>query len=111
YSCVVTSARTSQGLEQLRQALAGKVSTFAGPSGVGKSALLNGVHPDWRRETGAVSRRLGRGRHTTRAVELLRLPSDGLVADTPGFSALELREIPAAELGRYWPDIAALAAH
>lgn len=111
YSCVVTSARTSQGLEQLRQALAGKVSTFAGPSGVGKSALLNGVHPDWRRETGAVSRRLGRGRHTTRAVELLRLPSGGLVADTPGFSALELREIPAAELGRYWPDIAALAAH
>lgn len=109
YRNIVTSAKTSRGLDQLREALAGKISTFAGPSGVGKSALLNGIHPEWRRETGAVSPKLGRGRHTTRAVELLVLPTGGLVADTPGFSALELREIPAAELSRYWPDIDALS--
>lgn len=109
YRNVITSAKTKQGLDELAQALVGKVSTFAGPSGVGKSALLNAVHPEWRRETGAVSERLRRGRHTTRAVELLLLPGGGLVADTPGFSALDVRDIPAAELSRYWPDIAALA--
>lgn len=111
YDVVVTSAASYSGMESLRRALIGRVSTFAGPSGVGKSALLNRLHPVWERETGEVSRRLGRGRHTTRAVELLSLPEGGLVADTPGFSTLDVRDIPAAELGGYWPEIARRAAH
>lgn len=105
YDVVVTSAASSAGVESLRRALVGRVSTFAGPSGVGKSALLNRLHPEWERETGEVSRRLGRGRHTTRAVELLSLPEGGLVADTPGFSTLDVRDIPAAQLARCWPEI------
>lgn len=109
FPIIITSAKSAQGLEELKRALVGRVSTFAGPSGVGKSALLNSVHPQWQRETGAVNKRLGRGRHTTRAVELLPLPAGGLVADTPGFSTLDVRDIPPGELGRHWPDIAALA--
>lgn len=105
YPVVVTSAKSAAGVEALARLLQGRVSTFAGPSGVGKSALLNRLHPDWKRETGAVSKKLGRGRHTTRAVELLALPGGGLVADTPGFSVLELRDIPAARLSRFWPDL------
>lgn len=106
YPVIVTSVKQERGLDELRRALAQRVSTFAGPSGVGKSALLNGVNPVWDRETGSVSHRLGRGRHTTRAVELLPLPGGGFVADTPGFSTLDVRDIPPSELGRYWPEFA-----
>lgn len=109
YPLIVTSVKQKSGLDVLRRALAGRVSTFAGPSGVGKSALLNGINPAWERETGAVSHRLGRGRHTTRAVELLALPEGGFVADTPGFSTLDVRDISPGELGRYWPELAQLA--
>lgn len=109
YKVIVTSAKSATGLASLRRALQGRVSTFAGPSGVGKSALLNRLHPGWKRETGAVSRKLGRGRHTTRAAELLALPEGGFVADTPGFSTLDVRNIPAARLSRYWPELDRLA--
>lgn len=111
YDVIVTSATSATGLASLRRALVGRVSTFAGPSGVGKSALLNSLHPAWARETGEVSQRLGRGRHTTRAVELLPLPEGGLVADTPGFSTLDIHDITPEELGRYWPEIYCLVAH
>lgn len=110
YDVIVTSATTGQGVDELRTALQGQLSTFAGPSGAGKSALLNAVHPGWERETGAVSERRGLGRHTTRAVELLPLPGGGFVADTPGFSTLDVRNMESAHLGAYWPEMHARAA-
>ena len=84
------SAETGEGLEQLRALIAGKVSAFTGNSGVGKSSILNALEPGIALETGAVSEKLGRGRHTTRHVELIRLSCGALVADTPGFSSFEL---------------------
>lgn len=105
YPVAPTSARTGQGVEQLARLLAGHVSTLSGPSGVGKSSLLNALCPEARAEVGEVSARSQRGRHTTRVVRLLPLPGGGLLADTPGFSRLDLEGIPAKELGRLMPDI------
>ncbi len=82
------SAETGEGVEALKALLAGKISAFTGNSGVGKSSLLNALEPRYALETGEVSDKLGRGRHTTRHVELFRA-GGGLVADTPGFSSLE----------------------
>lgn len=82
------SAVTGEGIAALRECLRGKVSAFTGNSGVGKSSVLNALEPTFAIETGEVSEKLGRGRHTTRHVELFRV-GDALVADTPGFSSLE----------------------
>ena len=96
----VISANTvyDHGIDELRQILTDKVSTFAGPSGVGKSSLLNRIETGLELPVGSISQKLKQGRHTTRQVELLRLSCGGLVADTPGFSQLSLAHIPAAEL-------------
>lgn len=83
------SAQTGQGIEELRTELANKLSAFTGNSGVGKSSVLNALDPAFSLATGDISRKLGRGRHTTRHVELLRLANGAIVADTPGFSAFE----------------------
>lgn len=82
------SAATGQGVEALRSMLAGKISAFTGNSGVGKSSILNALEPDFRLATGEISEKLGRGRHTTRHVELFPV-AGGLIADTPGFSSFE----------------------
>jgi len=84
-----TSAANCTGIEDLRTVLDGKVSAFTGNTGVGKSSLLNALQPGLALAVGAVSEKLGRGRHTTRHVELLRLADGGIIADTPGFSSLE----------------------
>ena len=81
------SAATGEGVEELRRAISGKVCAFTGNSGVGKSSLLNALEPSMDLPTGEVSDRLGRGRHTTRHVELFRLSCGALAADTPGFSS------------------------
>lgn len=81
------SAETGEGITALEALMAGKVCAFTGNSGVGKSSLLNAVEPGFRIPTGEVSEKLGRGRHTTRHVELFRLKNGAVVADTPGFSA------------------------
>lgn len=98
YSTVSTSAVSGAGVEVLREFLKGKVSVFAGPSGVGKSSLLNALQPGLSLHTGEVSSKIGRGRHTTRRVELLVLESGGWVADTPGFSVIDLPPMPREEL-------------
>jgi ribosome biogenesis GTPase len=88
----------------LQSYLAGKVSVIAGQSGVGKSSLLNALEPSLLLPTGEISESLGRGKHTTRHVELVQV-NDGLLADTPGFSSLELEEIELEVLGDCFPEI------
>ena len=88
--CVEVSAETGRGVDPVREMLRGKLSVFIGNSGVGKSSLLNRIDPGFARETGEISQKLGRGRHTTRQVELLKLPEGGYVADTPGFSTVDM---------------------
>jgi ribosome biogenesis GTPase len=99
------SALTGDGLRDLWPLIGGKCIALAGNSGVGKSALLNALEGEEKRQTGEISERLGRGRHTTRHVELFTLPHGVLAADTPGFAALDAYEtIPAAELGGCFLD-------
>ena len=85
---LAVSAVTGQGIEELRGLLAGKISAFTGNSGVGKSSILNALAPAFSLATGEISEKLGRGRHTTRHVELFPV-AGGLIADTPGFSAFD----------------------
>ncbi|KYH32519.1 ribosome small subunit-dependent GTPase A [Neomoorella mulderi] len=105
YSNLIASARTGQGVEKLREVLAGRLSTFAGPSGVGKSSLLNALQPELNLRTGEVSAKGGRGRHTTRHAELIRLPGGGWVADTPGFSRLDLPSLDRLEVAGYFREM------
>ncbi|OAT81410.1 ribosome small subunit-dependent GTPase A [Desulfotomaculum copahuensis] len=106
YTVLCTSAVTGDGIGELQAQLQTGISVLAGPSGVGKSSLLNALNPGWSLKTGAISRKLGRGKHTTRHVELLPLPGGGLVADTPGFSSLYLPELTREELAGFYPEIA-----
>ncbi len=88
YQVIQTSAETNQGIEQLREQLAGKFACFTGNSGVGKSSILNALEPGLGLQTGEVSDKLGRGRHTTRHVQIYRI-GDAFIADTPGFSSFD----------------------
>ena len=88
YTVIQTSAETGLGVEELRQILSGKFAAFTGNSGVGKSSILNALEPGLNLQVGEVSEKLGRGRHTTRHVQLYRV-GDALIADTPGFSSFD----------------------
>ena len=96
-------AEKNEGIEDLKKMITGKVSAFAGLSGVGKSSILSIILGDTL-ETGAVSEKILRGRHTTRHVELFELDGGGFVFDTPGFSSLEVYGIKASELQEYFPE-------
>lgn len=89
YRVIATSAVTGQGIAELAEAISGKLVAFTGNSGVGKSSLLNCLNPSVQVKTGEVSEKLGRGRHTTRHIELFELEDGTLVADTPGFSSFD----------------------
>ncbi|MBQ7288256.1 MAG: ribosome small subunit-dependent GTPase A [Clostridia bacterium] len=87
----VISCKDNLGIDSLRQEIKGAVSAFVGNSGVGKSTLLNSIIGQYRQHTGDVSQKLGRGRHTTRQVELVKLGDNTYIADTPGFSTLDMQ--------------------
>lgn len=97
YSVYRVCSKTGEGIPAFRDSLLGKTVVFAGASGVGKSRLLNAINPEWKAKTGSVSEKIGRGKHTTRHVELFPFGS-GYIADTPGFSAVEVLGITADEL-------------
>lgn len=105
YNVLMTSARDGTGVSNLKEILREGISVFAGPSGVGKSSLLNAVQPGLSLKTGDIGQKIKRGKHTTRHVELLSLEGGGLVADTPGFSSLYLPELKREELFLYFPEM------
>lgn len=93
FSVIVASAETGEGVEALRQLISGKLTAFTGNTGVGKSSMLNRLCPQLKLATGEVSEKLGRGRHTTRHVELYALGNDTYVADTPGFASFDTEQM------------------
>ena len=103
------SARTGEGIDALRERLRGRVAPFAGNSGVGKSSVLNRIDPQFSAEVGAISDRIGRGKHTTRHVELHPIGNGGYIADTPGFSSFETEQMDlvlAEDLQYAFPEFA-----
>lgn len=106
YDVILTSKLTGLGIEELRKYLENNINVFAGPSGVGKSSLLNILDPLFKLETGPVSKKTQRGKHTTRHVELLKLEKNTFILDTPGFSSFELDFIEDyRDLKHYFRDI------
>ena len=103
YEAIFISVHTLEGLEELSNQLKGKITILAGPSGVGKSSLINKLIPNVNQRVAKVSGKLSRGRHTTRHVELFELPTGGLLADTPGFNQPDLDCSP-QELPWYFPE-------
>jgi ribosome biogenesis GTPase len=110
YPVLYTSATTGAGVEELRKRLAGRVSALAGPSGVGKSSLLNAVQPGLGLAVSGISAAFHKGRHTTTARELFALDGGGYVADTPGLRSLALWDTEPEELDGYFREIAPLVA-
>lgn len=104
YEVVSISAKNEDGFEKLLPHIANKTSAFAGLSGVGKSSILNLLTTTYQ-ETGEVSEKIKRGKHTTRHVELLELSGGGYVLDTPGFSSFEVNNIKAPEFYKYFPEM------
>lgn len=106
YPIVCVSGATGDGVEELKPYLSSHRVAFAGPSGVGKSTLTNLLIPQAKMETGSVSEKTSRGRHTTRHVEIFETDDEGYVFDTPGFTSFEVLEADEENLGLYYPDLA-----
>ena len=102
YKVIPVSNKTKLNVDKIKDELRGNVVVFAGPSGVGKSSLLNEIDGNFQLQTGEVSDKIKRGKHTTRHAELLKLECGGMVADTPGFSSLTLEDIDENELKEYF---------
>ena len=110
YRVIPTSTADERGLHEVREILHDRITVFAGQSGVGKSSLINTLFPGVSLQTGDVSEKLGRGKHTTRHVELIPLDGGGYVADTPGFSSLEFIDFTELDLAESFRDFAELSA-
>lgn len=106
YRTLQISARQGSGKEELQGILAGKITVVAGPSGVGKSSLVNSLQSGTVMETGQISARIERGKHTTRHSELIAMGEDTYILDTPGFSSLGLFDLEKEQLAAYYPEFA-----
>ncbi len=105
YNVIFTSMYDENSINELKGILKDKLSVFSGPSGVGKSSIMNTVQPNFQLVTGEISEKLKRGKHTTRHAEIYKLDFGGYVVDTPGFSSFELEGIKEFELKEYYPEI------
>jgi ribosome biogenesis GTPase len=105
YRIIFTNKNDSSSIGMLKDILKDKLSVFSGPSGVGKSSMMNAVQSDLELKTGVISEKLKRGKHTTRHAEIYKLSFGGYVVDTPGFSSFNLDTIDEYDLGDYYPEI------
>ena len=106
YKVIFTSATKEEGIEHIKKYLLNKTTVFAGPSGVGKSSMLNALTKNYTMETGSVSEKIGRGKHTTRHSELFEIDSNSFVFDTPGFSSMDVPGLEKEELWKCYPEFA-----
>lgn len=106
YKVLFVSGAKNQGVEEIRSCLTGKTTVAAGPSGVGKSTIINALYPKANMETGEISRKIERGKHTTRHAELFALSEDTYLMDTPGFTSLSLGDMEKEELQGFYPEFA-----
>lgn len=104
YKILFVSALEKEGIEELRSILTGKTTAVAGPSGVGKSTIINCLQPEAKMETGSISEKIERGRHTTRHSEIIALGNETYIMDTPGFTSLSVSEIDKEEIALYYPE-------
>ena len=104
YRLIYTSAKYGEGIEELKKVLSGKTTAVAGPSGVGKSSIIKAINPGADVETGEISRKLARGKHTTRHSEIIRIDDDTFIMDTPGFSSLYVDIEHEEDLKEYFPE-------
>lgn len=111
FQTISVSARDQTGIRELKALLRGKTTTVAGPSGVGKSSIVNCLQSGVTMETGQISRKIERGKHTTRHTELIAAGADTYILDTPGFSSLGLFDLEKEQLGRYYPEFAEYEKH
>jgi ribosome biogenesis GTPase len=111
YRVLYTSTKTEGGIEDLKSALAGKISAFAGPSGAGKSSLLNAMQPGLGLAVSEISKAMNKGKHTTVTRQLFPLEGGGYVADTPGWKSLALWDTEPEEIDGYFPELRELVQH
>lgn len=108
YDTLVISAKEDNSIDQVLQLLKGKTTTVAGPSGVGKSTLINRLQPDLQMETGSISQKIERGKHTTRHSQLIPICEETYILDTPGFSSLSIFDMEKEELESYYEEFQSL---